>query len=258
MSFPPACALGEVGLKIDGRPILEAVSLQVGPMERVAILGPSGAGKTTLLRVLGASLAPSQGTVQVLDKNPWQLKSNHLRDLRSQIGFVPQDYALVPNLRVWQNVAAGRLGRTGGLSHLRRMTLPRAQELRDLHGVLEQVGMGDLLFATTSTLSGGEQQRVAIARSLYQEPALLLADEPVASVDPARAEQVMALLVRLADENRLPLVVSLHDVALAKRHTDRVIGLRGGRVLFDLPSKDLAAHKCEELYALPGQKETPR
>ena len=258
MSFPPACVLGKVGLKIDGRPILEAVSLQVGPMERVAILGPSGAGKTTLLRVLGASLAPDQGAVQILDKNPWQLKSHHLRELRSQIGFVPQDHALVPNLRVWQNVAAGRLGRAGGLRHLRRMTLPRAQELRALHGVLEQVGIGDLLFATTSTLSGGEQQRVAIARSLYQEPALLLADEPVASVDPTRAEQVMALLVRLADENRLPLVVSLHDVALAQRHTDRVIGLRGGRVLFDLPSKELSATKCEELYALPGQEETPR
>ncbi len=254
MKPPPACRLDQVSLSLGDRTILQSISLEVGRGEQVAILGPSGAGKTTLLRMLSAGLPPSQGGVRVLDQNPWQLKRNGLRRLRSKIGFVHQDHALVPNLRVWQNVAVGRLGRPGNLGHIRRLTLASPSELRDLHEVLEQVGIADLLFQRTADLSGGEQQRVAIARSLYQQPALLLADEPVASVDPARAQQVMDLLLDLADSRDIPLVISMHDLELARRNMSRLIGLRNGRVLFDSTPGEVSESTIKELYALASQE----
>lgn len=254
MKPSPACSLDQVSLSLGDRPVLESISLEVGRGEQVAILGPSGAGKTTLLRMLSAGLPPSQGGVRVLDQNPWELKRNGLRRLRSRIGFVHQDHALVPNLRVWQNVAVGRLGRPGGLGHIRRMTLASRSELRDLHNILEQVGIADLMFQRTINLSGGEQQRVAIARSLYQEPALLLADEPVASVDPARAQQVMDLLIGLADSRKIPLVISIHDLELARLNMSRLIGLRQGRVLFDSAPSEVSDGTIKELYALTSQE----
>lgn len=254
MKPSPACSLDQVSLSLGDRTLLQSISLEIGAGEQVAILGPSGAGKTTLLRMLSAGLPPSQGGVRVLNQNPWELKRNGLRRLRSRIGFVHQDHALVPNLRVWQNVAVGRLGRPGSLGHMRRMTLASRSELRELHEVLQQVGIADLLFQRTADLSGGEQQRVAIARSLYQEPALLLADEPVASVDPVRAQQVMELLVGLADSRGIPLVISLHDLELARRNMSRLIGLREGRILFDSTPKEISEGMIKELYALPSRE----
>lgn len=254
MKPSPACSLDQVSLSLGDRTVLESISLEVGRGEQVAILGPSGAGKTTLLRMLSAGLPPSQGGVRVLDQNPWELKRHGLRRLRSRIGFVHQDHALVPNLRVWQNVAVGRLGRPGGLGHIRRMTLASRSELRDLHNILEQVGIADLMFQRTTNLSGGEQQRVAIARSLYQEPALLLADEPVASVDPARAQQVMDLLIGLAGSREIPLVISIHDLELARLNMSRLIGLRQGRVLFDSAPSEVSDGTIKELYALTSQE----
>jgi len=134
------------------------------------------------------------------------------------------------------------------------MTLASRSELRDLHNILEQVGIADLMFQRTINLSGGEQQRVAIARSLYQEPALLLADEPVASVDPARAQQVMDLLIGLADSRKIPLVISIHDLELARLNMSRLIGLRQGRVLFDSAPSEVSDGTIKELYALTSQE----
>lgn len=253
MNSATTCNLDQVTLRIGGRSILEGVSLQVAPHERVGLLGPSGAGKTTLLRVLGGGLPPSQGKVQLLGSDPWTSSAAELRTLRSAVGFIHQDLALVPNLAVWQNVAAGRLGKPGGLRHSLSMIRATRPQLRALHETLEKVGIGDLLFQRTQDLSGGEQQRVAIARSLYQEPSILLADEPVASLDPTRAQQVMELLVNLAHEAQLPLVVTLHDLELARKHMDRLIGLRAGRVVFDSPSEDVTEGMIDGLYALPAQ-----
>lgn len=255
MTAVPTATLKDVSLRVESRRILDSVTLTVGRQEKVAILGPSGAGKTTLLRMLGAQMPPTLGQVELQGQNPWLASSGELRQIRSRVGFIHQSLALVPHLRVWQNVAAGRLGRAGTLGHLRRMTLATRTELRELHATLEQVGVADLLFQRTGFLSGGEQQRVAIARSLYQQPEILLADEPVASVDPARAEQVMELLTQLAQGGGFPLVVSLHDPELAQRHMDRLIGLRHGRVVFDSTPNEITSKAITELYALPSPSE---
>jgi phosphonate transport system ATP-binding protein len=166
------------------------------------------------------------------------------------VGFVHQHHGLVPNVRVVQNVLAGRLGRQGVLRSLVGLAWPRRAEVREVHSLLERVGIGDKLFERTDSLSGGERQRVAVARALYQQPAALLADEPVASVDPARARAMIALLSGLASERGLTLVVSLHDLALARAHFSRLVGLRSGRVVFDRPAAELGDADFEALYAL--------
>lgn len=229
----PAFELTAVDVVLGARVVLRDVSLTISAGEAVALIGPSGAGKTTLLRVLGGSILPTRGTARIAGEDLASLRPRARRAARARVGFVHQDHSLVPVLRVAQNVLAGRLGRHGFLGGLRSVLLARRAELADVHRVLERVGIGDKLFQRTDTLSGGQQQRVALARALYQEPRALLADEPVASVDPARARDLVTLLTRLAREEGLTLLASLHDLALARELFPRIIGLRRGNVLFD-------------------------
>jgi phosphonate transport system ATP-binding protein len=144
----------------------------------------------------------------------------------------------------------GRLGEHGLVGGLRSVFLPKRAALLEVHALLERVGVEDKLFQRTDTLSGGQSQRVAIARALYQRPAVLLCDEPVASVDPARAQAVVELLVEVARERGLALVVSLHDLDLARAHFPRIVGLRAGRVVFDARTSDVASARFDELYRL--------
>jgi phosphonate transport system ATP-binding protein len=239
-----------------GRVVLEGVDLEVRPGERVALVGPSGAGKTTLLRLLGGVLPPAAGTARFEGAELAALSPSERRRAQSRIGVVHQDLSLVPNLRVSHNVLAGRLGRDGFLASMRRTLAPRRAELEAVHALLERVGIPDKLFQRTDSLSGGEQQRVAVARALYQEPHALLADEPVAAVDPARARDVVRLLVELASEEGLALVASLHDLDLAREHFDRLVGLREGRVSFDLPAAEVSERAFRSLYHL-GNGEAP-
>lgn len=212
---------------------LDAVNLAVEPGEQVALIGSSGAGKTTLLRVLAGAQALSAGQLEI-DGSPWASLSREARRRYSAgVGFVHQDHALVPVLRAVQNVAAGRLGARGFWRGLRSVLMTSRSEAEEIYGVLDRVGVGRVLYRRTDELSGGERQRVAIARALYQRPKVLLVDEPVASVDPVRAAELIELLMELAQERSLPLVASLHDVELATRYFPRVIGLRKGAVLFD-------------------------
>ena len=199
----------------------------------VAIIGPSGAGKTTLLRVLAGAHELDSGTLEINGAPFDVLSKEEQRQFSAGVGFIHQDHALVPVLRTVQNVAAGRLGSRGLWSGLRSVLMTPRREAEQIHELLERVGVGETLYRRTDQLSGGERQRVAIARALYQRPSVLLADEPVASVDPVRAREVVALLVELAREHSLPLIASLHDVGLAARYFPRVIGLRQGRVMFD-------------------------
>jgi phosphonate transport system ATP-binding protein len=155
-------------------------------------------------------------------------------------------------LRVIQNVVSGRLGRRGFWSAVRSLTFPAAADVGRAHALLERVGIGDKLYARTDTLSGGQQQRVAIARALFQEPDALLADEPVASVDPARARDLIRLLTELAGERGLTLIASLHNLDLAREFFPRIVGLRGGVKRFDGASSGLDARTAGELYALEG------
>lgn len=212
---------------------LADVSLTVEPGELIAVIGSSGAGKTTLLRVLAGGQGLSAGQLEV-NGIPWaSIGREERRRFSAGVGFIHQDHALVPVLRVVQNVAAGRLGARGFWRGLRSVLMTPRSEAEEIYGLLDRVGVAKALYRRTDELSGGERQRVAIARALHQRPGILLADEPVASVDPVRAAEIIELLLELARERHLPLVASLHDVGLAARYFPRVIGLRNGAVLFD-------------------------
>lgn len=251
MTTPPAAfRLSGVDVQLGGKPVLQDLSLEIGAGEHVALVGPSGAGKTTLLRAFTGVIGPREGHVEVDGVRLDQLKPEALRSLRSKIGFVHQDHSLVPNLRVSQNVVAGRLGQRSFMSALRSIMRTKKDDLQEVHQILERVGIGEKLFQRTDSLSGGQQQRVALARALYQKPTCLLADEPVASVDPARARSLIRLMVELAKEDGWTLVVSLHDLALAREFFPRVLGLRNGKVAYDGPPSALHEEQIRDLYHL--------
>jgi phosphonate transport system ATP-binding protein len=231
---------------------LDRISLTVAAGERVGFVGPSGAGKTTLLRLLNGSVRPSAGKATVLGRDVAALSPGELRRLRSAIGFVHQDLGLVPNQRVIRNVLAGRLGRRGFPGAVRMMLMPTRAEAVDVHRILERVGVQEKLYERTDRLSGGQRQRVAIARALYQEPAALLADEPVSSVDPARARDTVELLTSVSRERGLTLCMSLHNLELARAFFPRLVGMRQGRVVFDRATEGLSEGEFGELYRLEG------
>ncbi|MCB9904088.1 MAG: ATP-binding cassette domain-containing protein [Planctomycetes bacterium] len=228
------------------------VTAEIRPGEVVALIGPSGAGKSSLLRMIHGGLAPTSGRVVVDGREPSQLEDAELRRLRTGIGVVRQDLGLVPNLSVARNVIAGSLGRRSRFAAWRSMVLPRMPELEAVHARLERLGIGDKLFQRVDQLSGGEQQRVAIARAMYQGPRLMLADEPLSALDPTRSREVLELFVELAGESGATLVLSLHDVELARACVPRLIGLRDGRVHFDDASERLGDDELRSLYRIAG------
>ena len=229
---------------------LSSIDLQIVRGERVALIGASGSGKTTLLRLFGAQLAPDRGEVRVLGCNPLVLGEGKLRELRSRLGYLPQDLGLVPNLRVLQNVVAGRCGRRSVLGSLRDLILPAIGVRRRIYELLERVGIEEKMYDRVDTLSGGQQQRVAVARALFQEPAVILADEPVSAVDPARARDVLELLTRLSEEEGLTLLVSMHQLDLAREFFPRLVGLKHGKVHFDGKPSELGSEGLSALFQL--------
>jgi len=243
-----AVLLQQAGVDFDGHAALDGFDLQVRRGERVALVGPSGAGKTTVLRLCSGAIQPSSGVAEVLGRDLAAVSERELRDVRRSIGTVSQQLHLVGPLRVIHNVNAGRLGSWSNARALR--SLARPLELDAAREALVRVGIGNKLFERTDRLSGGEQQRVALARALVDDPELILADEPVSSLDPARANEVMVLLCELADEHRRTLIVSLHDFDLARRHCDRVVGIVAGRVFFDRRAAEVTDELGEQLYRI--------
>lgn len=225
---------------------LAPLDLAVAPGEQVALAGPSGSGKTTLLYILAGLLPPDRGEL-FLDSQPVaQLQPG--RELSEAAGLVQQQLDLVPQLPVVQNVLAGRLDQWGLLRSL--ASLFSARERDTALNALSRLGIADKIDERTSQLSGGEQQRVAIARLMVQAPKIVLADEPVSSLDPARAEEILKLLTGLADETGGALVASLHAPDLIREHFSRVIGLRQGVLQFDIPARELTPPVLEALYDL--------
>jgi phosphonate transport system ATP-binding protein len=209
---------------------LSDVTLTLAAGERVALVGPSGAGKTTLLRTLAGQLKPRAGRVVLEGQDLGTLRGRPLRRLRADIALIAQKHDLVDTLRVDKNVMAGALGRWSTAHALRFLFWSRPEELDEAQAALAAVGLAHKLKAATSALSGGEQQRVAIARALVQGPRLLLADEPVASLDPQTAVEVLELLTGLARTRGVALICSLHQPDLAARFFDRIAEVGGGRV----------------------------
>lgn len=231
----------------DGTVALDGVSLTVGPGEQVALVGPSGAGKTTLFRILNLTLRPTAGSLTIAGVDVAGLSDEQMRRQRRRIGTIYQQQNLVGRLRVIHNVLAGHLGDWSAARAL--LSLWRPQEPATALNALTRVGIPEKLYARTDELSGGQQQRVAIARVLVQDPDVILADEPVSSVDPALAVMIVTLLRDLAHESRKTLLMNLHSVDLALAYFPRIIGIRDGRVHFDLAPDEVTEDLLRGLYA---------
>ena len=238
------------GVSFGGVRALRGVTLPVEEGEQVCVIGPSGSGKSTLLGLMNGRLIADSGSVEVFGQDLVQLTAGQLRQLPCGLAWVPQDLGLVPNLRVLQNVLCGKAGAVGFFGLLRRLALTRMEEAERVRDLLERLGIPEKLYERTDTLSGGQQQRVAIARALYQEPTAILADEPVASVDPGRARSLIELLTREARQEGITLIMSLHHVELAREFFPRLIGLQAGRVAFDEAAEEVSSEKLRELYSM--------
>ncbi len=231
---------------------LHSVSFTIWPGERVALVGPSGSGKTTLLNLLSGMEQPDAGSLSI-DGRPLSRQMPR-RQLSRLVGLIHQQYDLVPQLPVVHNVLAGRFGQWGLFRSVLSLAWP--QEYPLAQDALERMGIADKIQERTSHLSGGEQQRVAIARAMVQSPRLVLADEPVASLDPARAEEILRLLADLTLDSAdsansgKTLVASIHSTELIRRFFSRVIGLREGQLQFDLPATELTPALLNDLYDL--------
>jgi len=213
----------------------------------VCLIGPSGAGKSSLLGLMNGRLSASDGAVCLNGEDLGRLSGKSLKEARAGIAWVPQDLGLVPNLRVNQNIACGRAARKGLLGILKSLLVMGKGEKEEIAALLRRVGIEEKIFSRVDHLSGGQQQRVAIARALYQNPHIILADEPVSAVDPERAKSLVGLLTSLAREEEKTLVMSLHDVSLARRYFDRVIGMREGQIVMDGRPDEIG---LEDLYRL--------
>lgn len=230
-----------------GQAALRGIDLQIAQGERVAIIGPSGAGKTTLLRLLATALRPDQGKLDILGQQPWALSAAARQRLRSRIGLIHQAPPLPPRQRVISAVLAGRLGRWSLSRSLLSLLYPL-----DRGGAADALGrldLADKLYMRCDQLSGGQLQRVGIARVLYQQPELILADEPVSAMDPVLASHTLGVLSREARHRNATLLASLHAVELALEHYPRIVGVRDGRILFDKPAAAVSPAELDALYS---------
>lgn len=226
---------------------LLGLEMELGAGDQVAVIGPSGAGKTTLLHVLACAIRPDAGRLDLDGRDPWQLTRRELRRLRGTLFLAPQVPPLPPRQRVVTAVLAGRLPRISLAHSLRSLFYPTGIAMAD--AALARFDLGDKLFARVDRLSGGERQRVALARALVAQPRLLLVDEPLAALDPTRAAQAMASLTQAARESGASLVTTLHDVAMALSNFPRILGMREGQLMFDLPSAQVTPERLQALYA---------
>ncbi len=251
----PVFKLAHVSQQFGALTALSDLTLTIDLGERVALIGPSGAGKSTFLSLLNGTLMPSTGRVEVLGCDLSRLGPRKKRWVQRQVGTVYQQHHLVTNLTVVHNVNAGQLGRWSLAKAAWSLLWPQNIELAAQ--ALAQVGMAEKLYARTDRLSGGEQQRVALARVLVQQPAAILADEPIASIDPARSHELMALLRDLTELAGKTLVVSLHDIEFAFQYCTRLLGLRQGALQFDLPPAQVTESMIDDLYHLAPNYPAP-
>lgn len=228
---------------------LKNINLKIEKGEFVVIVGMSGAGKSTLIRSINRMVQPTSGQLIVNGRDITRLRERQLRGLRTNVGMIFQNYNIVKRMSVLRNVLAGRLGHTGTLRSMLGWFPQKDLQLAMRN--LERVGIESKAYQRASNLSGGQQQRISIARVLTQEPAVILADEPVASLDPPTSHKVMKDLKKVSKEDGLTTIVNLHFIDMAMEYADRIIGLRDGELVFDGPISEVTEKTFEEIYGRP-------
>ncbi|HJY78220.1 MAG TPA: phosphonate ABC transporter ATP-binding protein [Burkholderiales bacterium] len=231
---------------VRGKPVLRDIDLEVAPRGLTAIIGPSGTGKSTLIRCINRLVEPSAGSIVFHGQDLTKLSASGLREARCRIGMVFQEFNLVERLSVMENVLSGRLGYVSAWrAWLRSFS---RDDIAAAFDTLDAVGLAGLGGQRADSLSGGQRQRVGIARALMQRPSLLLADEPTSSLDPRTSVGIMALLRQLGAERAIPVIANMHDVALARRFADRIVGLSGGAIVYDGDGSGLADEVLRGIY----------
>lgn len=225
---------------------LRCIDLTIQRGEFVSIIGPSGAGKSTFLRSINCLNTISEGNIFLDGEEMTQKKGKKLRLARRKVGMIFQNYNLVYRLSVLQNVLHGRLGYKQGVKGL--FGNYTEDEKKEAIALIEELGLGDYIYARASELSGGQKQRVGIARAIMQNPDLLLCDEPIASLDPSSAKVTMEMLKELTRKRGITCIANLHQVDIAKLYSTRIIGLKNGDMVFDGTPEELTAEKIEEIY----------
>lgn len=230
-----------------GEMVLKGLNLETDERRLTAIIGSSGAGKSTLLRCINRLVPANSGRIELDGVNILELHGKALQDTRRQIGMIFQAYNLVDRLTVMENVLSGRLGYVGILRGVFRK-FPQ-EDVDHAYALLKRVGLERYVNKRCDELSGGERQRVGCARALMQNPRILLADEPTASLDPKTSERIMELIARITDELHLPVLINLHNVPQARTYADRILGLRHGVMIFDGNPEELTDDWLDKIYA---------
>jgi len=231
----------------NGEPVLRGLDLDVPGESVVSIIGASGAGKSTLLRCINRLVEPSEGSIELNGLELTRLKREELRKARRRIGMIFQGFNLVDRLTVMENVQCGRLGYLPyWRAALRKYP---AEDIERAYHLMERVGIAHYANQRADALSGGERQRVGVVRALMQQPEILLADEPTASLDPVSSRQIMELLQSLSQELSLPVLINIHNVAEAREYTQRIVGMRFGKLIFDGGPDDLDQSAMDAVYS---------
>ena len=239
--------LENISVLYDGRVLaVDDVSLEMKQGEFVGVIGSSGSGKSTLLKAINLLVRPSQGKVYVDDVEITGMNPAQLKNIRKSIGFIFQDYNLIERSTVIDNVLIGRLGYKSPFKSL--LGIFSNDDYERAEKALSQVGLSEKMFVKAHELSGGQKQRVAIAKTLCQRPRIILADEPVSSLDITTSQNVMDYFKKVNEKKNMTIIINLHDVNLAKKYCERIIALKKGRVVFDGRPGELDDGILEKLY----------
>jgi len=229
-----------------GVPVLKGIDLTIAGEGITAIIGPSGTGKSTLIRCINRLVEPTAGEILFHGMDLAKLRGAELRAARRKIGMVFQEYNLVERLTVMENVLTGRLGYMSAFKAWLRKFAP--EDIDEAFTLLDTVGLASFANQRADALSGGQRQRVGIARAVMQHPEILLADEPTSSLDPKTSVEIMELLANLAGKRNIPVIVNIHNVDLAKRFCQRMIGMTNGKVVFDGAPAQLTDDNLKVIY----------